>query len=347
MPWLRLGRWPSLQRLRINLAVAGFCFLLGLMLVFALLGFYTAPRVLGNGSKELVNVSPGENAAQIGGFLERKGIIRSAVAFALWVRLNGLGTKLQAGVYALGPGMSLEQVIGLLVEGKVTGIRLTIPEGFTVDQIASLLQAKGIVSRRSFAAATTEGRYGLPFTPGGPRVSVALEGYLFPATYRFYPKEKAKAVVGAMTARFRAALTAADLARIRKAGWSVPQVVTLASIVQREAKYKKDMPVVAAIFANRLHLGMPLQSDATIEYILPKTKAALTLSDIRRPSPYNTYLHSGLPPGPICNPGEAAIRAVIHPAKVGYLYFFNLPNGKTVYADTYTGITEAEKKAGL
>jgi UPF0755 protein len=243
--------------------------------------------------------------------------------------------------------MTLEQVIDRLVEGKVAGVRVTIPEGFTVQQVAALLADKGIVSRRDFAAALAAGSYGLPFSPGGGQVPVPLEGYLFPATYRFFPGEKAGAVVEAMVARFRAALSPADLTLIRGGGWTIPQVVTLASIVQREAKLPGDMPMVAAVFLNRLRLGMPLQSDATIEYLLPATKTSLSFSDIRRPSPYNTYLHPGLPPGPICNPGEAAIRAVLHPAKVGYLYFFNLPSGATIYADTYSAITAKEKKAGL
>ncbi len=295
----------------------------------------------------LVRVAPGENAAQIGALLERKGVVRSALAFELFIKLNGLGTRLEAGAYDLNPGMSLNQVIGRLVEGRVAGMRLTIPEGFTVRQVSSLLVARGIVSRSSFAAAVAAGRYGLPFVPGGPKVSTDLEGYLFPATYRFYPREKAGEVVGAMVARFRAALTPDDLKRIRSLGWTIPQAITLASIVQREAKFKRDMALVAAVFTNRLRLRMPLQSDATVEYLLPKATVRLSLADLRIASPYNTYLHLGLPPGPICNPGEAAIQAAIHPAKVGYLYFLNLPGGKTIYANTYAGFQADEKKAGL
>ncbi len=309
----------------------------GLFLCLVLAGWLASalgPVAPGSTAYRLVRVPPRATAAWIGGQLARRGIIASPLAFRVLADLQGVGGKLQAGVYRLGPGQSPRQILALLAAGRVYTERVTIPEGSTVGEIATLLAQHGITGRHGFLQAA-QGSYGLTFlrpTPAGVRYR--LEGYLFPATYRFSPGEPATQVAAAMVARYRQAFTATDATRAAAQGLTESQVVILASIVQQEAK-PASFSQVAAVFLNRLRLHMPLDANATVNYVLATPQAWLSPKALADPSPYNTYLHPGLPPGPICSPGEAAIRAVLHPARVGYLYFLTIPGGRTLFSNTY------------
>jgi len=212
--------------------------------------------------------------------------------------------------------------------------RVTIPEGYTVTQIEEILAEKGIVDRTRFREALKSEDFSLPYLSPAPRDPRHLEGFLFPATYEFPAGLAEKEIIGLMLQRFDAVLTPELQRRSQAMGLSVREVVTLASLVEREARLDEERPIIAAVFLNRLRRGMRLESCATIQYILGKQKEKLTYRDLQIPSPYNTYLHDGLPPGPIANPGLASIKAVLYPAEVDYLYFVARGDGSHYFSRT-------------
>lgn len=291
----------------------------------------------GSGRQVLVVVNPGMDVAQISRRLHRAGLIRSPLAFRLLARQGGVGGDLQAGTYALSPAMAPRTILRLMAEGKVTVRRVTIPEGWDGQQVAQAVTAAlpdaGDVTA-VFANTALLGQAGLPLPAAGVRD--AMEGYLFPATYTFAPSTTATTVVRAMLARFQKAWTPRLRAAAAAQGLDTAQAVTLASIVQREVSRPADMRVVAGIYQRRLQRHMPLDADPTVLYALDLLgeDTRLTLSQLAVDSPYNTYRYPGLPPGPICNPGLAALQAVTDPTPGQSLYFLTTPSGQLVVADT-------------
>ncbi|EKP93783.1 endolytic transglycosylase MltG [Thermaerobacter subterraneus] len=283
----------------------------------------------------VVRVPRGASTAEIAGLLHRQGLIRDPLAFRVLVRLQGYDGRLRAGVYRLSPGMPAQAVLDKLARGDILTARFTIPEGWTVAQVVEHLAAEGLVTRESFRAALDRAAADWPYLPrdAGTRNALKepLEGYLFPDTYRVPVDEHGRAdpalVVRLMLDRFRQVVGPEEEARARQMGLSVHQVITLASIVEREARVAEERPVIAGVYLNRLERNMTLDADPTVLYALGRTSGRLTYADLRVDSPYNTYRYPGLPPGPIGAPGEAAIRAVLHPADVDYLYFVLRPDG--------------------
>lgn len=285
-------------------------------------------------ARELFTVNPGVTATEVGAQLERHGLVRDAWLFSLWSRVKHLDSRLRAGVYVLSPSMPLARVIAILSQGQILQYRVTVPEGFTVKETVNMLVAAHVATRRALDRALAEGLPGL--TPPNAPLRDPVEGFLFPDTYSFPAGMPARRVVLMMwddflarTQKLRAELPAAHLTL-----WSW---VTLASIVQAEYGYPPDAPKIAAVFDNRMRIGMRLQSDATVRYALGHAvSGTLTDQNLTVQSPYNTYLHTGLPPGPIGNPGLVALEAALDPAKVPYLYFVAMPNGHSLFATTYT-----------
>jgi UPF0755 protein len=280
---------------------------------------------------EVFRVVPGDSALTVGQRLAAHRLIRSPLAFRALSEWQGVASRLRPGEYRLSPGMSLFQVLAVLRAGHILEARVSIPEGFTVAQIIDRLVAAHVASRRALTAAFSRPLPGL----GAPRgVRYPTEGFVFPDTYLIPLGTSARGVVLSMwddfRQRTRSLRTALDAAHLTLWQW-----VTLASIVQAEDARPGEAPKVAAVFLNRLKRGMPLDSDATVRYALARPVARLLLSDLTVRSPYNTYRRRGLPPGPIDSPGLVALRAVLHPARVPYLYFVATPSGRDLFATTY------------
>lgn len=274
-----------------------------------------------------VDIAPHTGTVGIGAALEEKGIVRSRWIFAALREIEG--GSLKAGEYRFAEPASMLEVYRRLERGDVYTVEVMIPEGFNLFDVAGAVQAAGLGSRDGFLAAARAST-GL-IRQWNPH-AVSLEGYLFPDTYRFSRHTTPQMMVATMTRRFgQMAL------RLGLAGPDVPRVVTMASLIEREVHVDAERPVVAGVFENRLRLGMPLQTDPAVVYgsMLRGTwTGVIHQSELRSDSPYNTYTHAGLPPGPICNPGTAALKAALHPAETEYLYFVANPDGTTEFATT-------------
>ena len=275
----------------------------------------------------LVTIPPGKSARQIGEILARRHLVRSPVSFVLASRIDHLSGEMHAGRYALSPAMPPRQIAALMALGETASNVVTIPEGFTVKQIARRLAEANLVNETQFLTlATAQGR---TFTVSGwTPPNASLEGYLFPDTYTVPKGATAREIVAQMLQNFQARVVVPDGRLAARAPGGLPGVVTLASLVEREAEVPSDRPLIAAVYLNRLKAGMRLQCDATVQYALPQHKARLFFADLRVESPYNTYLHAGLPPTPIACPGLPSIEAVLHPAHVDFLYYVAGPDGR-------------------
>ena len=311
---------------RILLAAAALLLIGGAILAF---GWYSnqlksvAPN---DGKSVTVQVKPGMTTGDIAGILWDRGLIRDKNAFLVAAKRAGLDTSLQAGEYELSRNMDVRRMIEVMAKGETVFSQFTTPEGYTVEQIAALLEEKGLARRDRFL---TLAREYAPFDrePSRPDVKYRAEGFLFPDTYRISKGAGEEEILQTMAGEFQRRFSPELREKSRNIGLSDYEVVVLASLMEREVQVAKDRPMVARVFLNRLQLGMPLQSCATIQYILGYPKEELTIADTQLPSPYNTYLHPGLPPGPVASPGLASIQAALNPAEGDWLYF--VVDGKT------------------
>jgi UPF0755 protein len=326
-------------------------FLLGLFLLALLTGAAAAWLVLtpyGPQTQTFVNVAPGSSALAIGRMLQTAGVVRSRYAFdtVRWLRRG----KLQAGVYQFDHPAPVTEVYARIARGDVVTISLTVPEGANIFDIAARAEQAGLGTRKDFMAAAAS-QTGL-IADLDPRAT-SLEGFLFPDTYRFPPTVTAVQMVTAMVKRFRAAAGQLGLKE------NVRQVVTIASLVERETAVDAERPLVASVFENRLAKNMPLRTDPSVIYGLElagKWRGTIYASDLTRDTPYNTYLHAGLPPGPVANPGIPSLRAAMDPPQTNYLYFVAAgtdARGHSLFAETLDehnrNVAEyrhARKKAG-
>lgn len=276
-------------------------------------------------SETFVEIAPHTGTVGIATALKDAGVVRNAWIFAALREVKG-GT-LKAGEYRFAEPTSMLTVYGRMRRGDVYTVALVIPEGFNLFDIAQAVAAAGLGSQEAFLRAAS--RNVSLVRPWSPKAT-SMEGYLFPDTYRFSRRVTPDTMLAAMTHRFgQVAL------RLGLAGPDVARTVTLASLVEREVHVAGERPVVAGVFENRLRLGMPLQTDPTVVYasLLRGTwTGVIHQSELHSDSPYNTYTHPGLPPGPICNPGAAALHAALHPATTEYLYFVANADGSTHFA---------------
>lgn len=281
-----------------------------------------------------INIPLNSSTAQIAAILQQEGIIKNGLVFRFYARYKGYDQKLQAGTYSFYPGMPAREILHKLQQGVVRGkgVRFTIPEGFTVEQIAARLDKEGLADEEAFLNLCREykSKSSFDFLGAGPAdLKYSLEGYLFPDTYETRPDITPEELVALMLGRFNEIFDVTFRRRADKLGYSIPQIVTLASLVEKEARTPQERPLVSAVFHNRLKSeSMPfLQSCATIQYILGEAKPVLTYADLEIDSPYNTYLYPDLPPGPIASPGRDALEAALYPADVDYLYFVYKEDG--------------------
>jgi UPF0755 protein len=274
-------------------------------------------------------VRDGDTLAAVATRLERAGVIRSALLFRLRARGAGRDRHLQPGEYRFAAPLGTPELLELLASGGAHP-EVTIPEGFTVRDVAALLARDGYGSAESFLCVAADPEFLLAAGVPGPQ----LEGFLFPDTYRLTPVMSPSEILGLMVRRFHERFDAEHHRRAAARGMTVNEVLTLASIVEKESALATERPVIAGVFYNRLRIGMPLQSDPTLIYAIPNFNGDLTRADLTHPSAYNTYVIPGLPPGPIANPGLAAIDAVLAPAETAYLYFVSKNDGSHVFAAT-------------
>ncbi len=285
-------------------------------------------------------ISSGESAKQIGESLAREGLIGDPFIFKYYLWKTRLKSSIKAGEYNLSPAMNIPKIVEIITKGETIGREITvlIPEGLTSAEIEKILVEKELVKENEFQKAVREKNkekyYNYDFLENSPGNS-NLEGYLFPDTYKFYKKTAPENILEKMLDNFGKKIDLEIREEIARQGKTVFEALTLASIVQKEANGAEDMEIISGIFQNRLAIGKPLESDATINFISGKKMRQPLFSDLELNSPYNTYKNPGLPPGPISNPGLDAIRAVIWPEKNNYLYFLHTLEGKAIFSKTY------------
>ncbi len=277
----------------------------------------------------MVTVERGESFQQVARALKAAGVIRSAAVFRLYGSLTGAARKVKPGDYAFRGGERMPEVMLHLVRGDFVVVTITIPEGLTLHEIAERVGQSGLVCPDDFEREARGGALvrALGLMPFG------AEGYLFPATYRLSPRANVNDILFAMLSRFYQVITPKLEEQLFDVGLTTRQMVTMASIVEKEAKAPGERPLIAGVFYNRLRQGIPLQSDPTAEYSLDGDDAPVAVA-VRTPSAYNTYVIAGLPPGPIANPGLRSIDAALYPAHTEFLYFVARDDGTHVFSKT-------------
>ena len=281
-----------------------------------------------------VKITEGMTTSEIADILEAKEVITSSFKFRIVSRLRGYDGQMKPGTYVFFEGMNDEEVFAKLLSGEKHLVRFTIPEGFGVKEIAERLYSLDLADKEDFMKAAED------FAPYGymrkrKDVRYAAEGFLFPETYSVESDTPIEDILKVMAEEFDKRLTPAMRERAKELGLSLYDLTTLASLVEREVRYPEDRAIVAQVFLKRLKMNMPLQTDASLQYLMDAPKEDVTIKDTEIESPYNTYKHAGLPPGPIANPGIEAIEAVLHPADTDYLYFVADRKGHNHYSNTY------------
>lgn len=301
-----------------------------LLVVFVMLWALVMQRPLGDGQRVYgLTVPKGAGFAQIAQELEQQRIIRSAVYFRIVGRLKGLDRRMQPGDYRLTNAMKPGEILEKIASGLTDARKFTVPEGYSMFQVAELAEKQGLFTRDCFLKICRDKQVLAELGIAADSV----EGYLFPGTYLVGFHMDERGLVTEMVREFQHRITGLEQ-QIAASGMNLHQVVTLASMVEKEAVALEEKPLIASVFRNRLKLGMPLQSDPTAIYGVRAFGGTVTKQDLQRQSPYNTYRIKGLPPGPIGNPGLDAIKAVLEPARTDYLYFVARKDGTHQFSRT-------------
>lgn len=294
----------------------------------------------------LIEIPTGSDTESIAALLFTEGLIQNELAFRIYARRQGDGQSLIAGSYNLSPSMPVEDIYGAIRDGLIyiETAWFTIPEGFTVEQIAARLAEEGLAEEEAFLALAREPSAVLiaefPFLSelDDPEITYILEGYLYPDTYEVYTTAGEIDLARIMLRRMNQVLNDLEYSQYAaKMGLTLHEILTIASLIEREVRVDHERKTVAGVIYNRLNIDQLLQIDATIQYILGETKEFLTYADLELPSPYNTYLHAGLPPGPIAAPGKPSIAAALEPEKTTY-YYYNYKydgSGEHFFSGTY------------
>jgi UPF0755 protein len=299
----------------------------------------------GDGRVEEVMIPRGSGFAAVIDSLEAHGLVESPRMFRLIARVGGYDRSVKAGLYEFRRGASPLAILRALQAGRVVQVRVTVPEGFTVADIARVAEERLGVPGDSVLAAARDTAWLRAQGIEGP----TAEGFLLPETYHFSGTPSAREFLRTMLAAFQAAWEPGWDSVLAATGRTRLEVVTLASIVEGEAHTDDERPIIAGVYANRLRIGMALQADPTVQYALQQRtgerKSRLFEKDYLTPSPYNTYLFPGLPPGPVGAPGRESLRAALHPAEVPYLYFVAGPEGRHTFSRTYEDHLRAVARA--
>lgn len=284
-----------------------------------------------------VDIPSGSGTAAIGRILEEDGVIKSARQFKIKSRMDKNDGKYRTGVYELSPSMDMDEIMQILMDGSQNTLRFMVPEGYTLKQIADKFAETGNGTAEDFLNETENGDFDFEYNDQMVDGEKRYEGFLYPDTYEIYKNESAHGIIQRMLTRFEQVYdAAADEATVDTSKYSVFDLVTVASLIEREVKLDEERPLVASVIYNRLNKNMKLQMCSTVQYALGTPKARLMNSDLKIDSPYNTYQNAGLPAGPIASPGQASISAALHPADTDYLYFVltSAGSGKHNFAST-------------
>jgi UPF0755 protein len=278
-----------------------------------------------------ITLQPGMTTRQIGATLRRAGLIRSSDAFMLVAHLSGRAGRLHAGTYAISASEGIDRIVGRLAAGDVLRVAVTIPEGFNSREIAARVAPVLGCAVEDFMAVVRDSAIAESLGVGG----AGLEGYILPDTYNVIPGTDPAGFIRRLVERTTSIFEQRYRARADSLGLGRHQAITLASLVEAEAAVDEERPRIAAVFWNRLREGMKLQSDPTVAYVLGRRPDRIYYKDLEVQSPYNTYLVTGLPPGPICSPGEASIRAALYPVPDSReLYFVATGDGRHLFSTT-------------
>lgn len=327
------------------LAILGFFVLAGAALIGGGLWVYQSaqdPVDPADAEERIVIIPAGAHSGRIAGILHDHGLIHSPLVFQAVVRFQELDGSLKAGEYAFSRSMDLSEIIGKMVAGEIVTHPFSVPEGLTVNEIIQLLDRNGVARADDLRRAVDEAAASWPYLPdGGEGLPEPLEGYLLPETYHIPSGTTAASIVAIMLGQFEKVFAPAWRERAEELGLTVHEAVTLASIVEKEARLAEEREIIAGVFHNRLNIGMKLDADPTVAYAVSwddhRPDGPLTLRDLEYESPFNTYVTGGLPPGPIASPGRASIEAALYPADVNYLFFVSKfdGTGAHVFAETY------------
>lgn len=286
-------------------------------------------------------IEEGEDIDQISGNLKESGLIKSALLFKAYIFILNKYQNIYPGEYVFDKTNAKKIINEITTNTQEEEITVTLLEGWTNSEIGAALEEAGLVTQANFIenSSVTDSREIIPdknydFFKGKP-ADYDLEGFLFPDTYRFYTDAKSPDIIKKMLDNFAVKFNDSLRAKTEEAGMTTWEVVTLASIIEKEVRTADEKRVAAGIFLERLNIDKPLQSDATVNYITGKDTTMPNAEDLGQESLYNTYLNSGLPPGPICNPSIESISAVLNPSKTEYLYFLTTPDGTAVFSKTY------------
>lgn len=294
-----------------------------------------------------VTVEKGQNTAQIAATLARAGVISNAYTFRVYAGVTQTEARLQPGRYRFRTGLTYYQILKELTKARAVKLfSVVIPEGFTAKQIAERLAAKTKRPAADFYE-YVNGQGVAQVRPSElPPELNTVEGYLFPKTYQFEQRAHPRTIISRMIDQFRLETGSVDWTVAQQKNLTHHQIVTIASLIEREARVPDERPLMAAVIYNRLAKGMPLQIDATVQYLLPQQKAVLTDKDLTIASPYNTYQQTGLPPGPIASPGIDSIKAALAPAQVDYLYYvLTSADGRHTFTNNYNEFLAAKRRA--
>ncbi len=278
----------------------------------------------------IFTVDPGMTLSEVAGELEVHGVVRHAILFELLARYKGVAQRINAGRYEIEAYMDPGQILSMLTEGRIAANRVNVPEGLTIPETARTLRAKIGIDSTAFVHRSAD-----PAVARSLGIDAStLEGYLYPATYNMYPDMTVDDILKQMTSRYLQTITAEYRNRAEEMGYSIHEIVTLASIIEQEAMVDDERDVISGVFHNRLRRGIRLEADPTVQYGIGRPNMRLYQKHLSDPSPYNTYVHDGLPPGPICSPGKASIHAALYPREVPYIFFVARGDGTHIFSTT-------------
>lgn len=324
--------------------------LLGIYLNFRRDEIETPPSA--DGTPIEFSIRTGENGATVAAHLERLGIVSDAELFRLLLRYWGVDAQIEAGDYLLRLDMPMSEVVSQLQHGQLRAKTITIREGLRTEEVAHLMASEGLVDQEEFTLLVRDDAFHYDFLRDRPADAPrTLEGFLFPETYQFAVNITATALIDAMLQTFDQRITIEMRQQALDNGLNLFQALTLASIVEREAVVPEERAIIASVYLNRLRRGMYLEADPTVQYAKgydPETGRwwpHLSLDELRVvDSPFNTFIHPGLPPGPICSPGLASIEAALNPAETDYLFFYARGDGSHDFAQTFEEHLENQRK---
>ncbi|MBN7772451.1 endolytic transglycosylase MltG [Clostridium aminobutyricum] len=293
----------------------------------------------------LISIPSGSGTGTIAEILVSNKIINSASNFKLLSKIEGNDGKFKAGSYSLSPSMSYQEIVDSLISGNSATTRFTIPEGLTLSETADRLADKNLINTDAFMKAAESSNFDYKFMSLLPNGSNRLEGFLYPETYDVFTNASEEDILIRMLSQFDKLVTEEYYTRAAELGYDMYDIVTIASLIEKETRVSAERATVASVIYNRMAINMPLQIDATVQYALGNHKERLDYNDTEVDSPYNTYQHIGLPPGPICSPSIDSIKAALYPDTTNYYYYVLKPemNGAHNFSNTYEEFLKNKK----